>query len=78
MATPVEEVIDTLVDLIRLGKIRYCGLSDVPAWYLARMATLAVARGLPAPIALLTQYSLVERSAEYDHVPAARELGIGV
>jgi aryl-alcohol dehydrogenase-like predicted oxidoreductase len=33
---------------------------------------------MPAPIALQTHYSLVERSAEYEHVPAARELGIGV
>lgn len=44
----------------------------------ARLATLAEARGVPGPIALQTQYSLVERSADYEHLPAARELQIGV
>lgn len=78
MVTPVEEVLVTLSELVRSGKIRYFALSDVPAWYMTRMATLAAERSLPGPIALQTQYSLVERSAEWEHVPAARELGIGV
>ena len=39
--TPVEEVLRTLDDLTRAGKIRYAGLSDVPAWYAARAQTLA-------------------------------------
>lgn len=78
MVTPAEEVLDTLVDLVRAGKIRYYGLSDVPAWYMTRIATLAAARGVPGPIALQTQYSMVERAAEYEHIPASRELGIGV
>lgn len=78
MVTPVEEVLVTLADLVRSGRIRYFALSDVPAWYMTRMATLASERGLPGPIALQTQYSLVERSADYEHGPAAREMGIGV
>ena len=78
MVTPVEEVLFTLTDLVRSGKIRYYALSDLPAWFMTRLATLAAERGLPGPIALQTQYSLVERSAEWEHVPAARELGIGV
>lgn len=78
MVTPAEEVLETLVDLVRNGKIRYYALSDVPAWFMTRIATLAAERGLPGPIALQTQYSLVERSADYEHVSAARELGIGV
>ena len=78
MVTPVEEVLVTLADLVRSGKIRYYALSDVPAWYMTRMATLAAERGLPGPIALQTFYSLVERSAEWEHVPASRELGLGI
>ena len=78
MVTPAEEVLQTLVDLVRSGNIRYYALSDVPAWYMTRIATLAAERGLPGPIALQTQYSLVERSADYEHGPAARELGIGM
>ena len=78
MVTPVEEVLRTLADLVRSGKIRYYALSDVPAWYMTRMATLAAERGLPGPIALQTWYALVERSAEWEHVAAARELGVGI
>lgn len=78
MVTPAEEVLQTLSELVRSGRIRYYALSDVPAWYMTRIATLAAERGLPGPIALQTQYSLVERSADYEHRPAARELGMGV
>ena len=78
MVTPVEEVLQALGDLVRAGKIRYIGLSDVPAWYAARAATLARASHAPGPIALQLEYSLVERSIEREHLPAARECGLGV
>ncbi len=78
MITPVEEVVDSFTTLVRSGKIRYYGFSDVPAWYAARAVTLAEERGLEPPIALQLEYSLVERSIEREHVPAARELGLGI
>jgi hypothetical protein len=43
--TPVEEVMRTLDDAVRAGKVRHIGLSDVPAWYAARAQTLAELRG---------------------------------
>ncbi len=76
--TPVEEVLHTLGNLQRAGKIRHFGFSNVPAWYVARAATLAAAHGSPAPVALQLQYSLVERSIEREHVPAARECGLSI
>ncbi len=76
--TPVDEVLQSLGDLQRAGKIRYFGLSDVPAWYATRMATLAEAHGVPGPIALQLPYSLDERGIELETVPAARELGLGI
>jgi aryl-alcohol dehydrogenase-like predicted oxidoreductase len=76
--TPVEEVISTLSNLVREGKIRYYGFSDVPAWYAARAFTLAEQQGLDRPIGLQLEYSLVERTIEREHIPAARELGVGV
>jgi aryl-alcohol dehydrogenase-like predicted oxidoreductase len=76
--TPVEEVMQTLTDLVRAGKIRYIGLSDVPAWYFARAQTLAELRGLERVAALQLEYSLVERNIEREHVPAAIELGAGI
>ena len=76
--TPVEEVVRTLTDLVREGKIRYYGFSDAPAWYVARAHTLAEQHGWEPPIGLQLEYSLVERSIEREHIPAARELGMGV
>ena len=76
--TPAEEVLQTLGDLVRSGKIRYYGFSDTPAWFAVHVATLAAAHGVPGPIALQLEYSLVERSIEREHVPAARALGLGI
>ena len=78
MVTPVEEVLQTLGDLVRAGKIRYFAFSDIPAWYATKAATLAAAHGIPGPIALQLEYSLVERSIEHEYVPAARECGLGI
>lgn len=76
--TPVEEVVYTFDAMIRAGKIRYYGLSNVPAWYVARAVSLAERHGLAPPIALQMQYSLAERSIEWEHLPASRELGLGL
>ncbi len=76
--TPVEEVVSTLSDLVREGVIRYYGFSDVPAWYASRAHTLAEQQGIATPIGLQLEYSLVERNIEREHIPAARELGMGV
>ena len=78
MVTPVEEVLQTLGDLVRSGKIRYFGFSDIPAWYAVKGATLAKAFNIPAPIAMQLEYSLVERSIEREHLPAAHESGLGI
>lgn len=75
--TPVEETLQSLGDLQRAGKIRYFGLSDVPAWYAAKMSALATAHFVPSPVALQMEYSLVERTVEQEHLPAARECGLG-
>lgn len=76
--TPVEEVVSTLSDLIRAGKIQHYGFSDTPAWYVARAKTIAEKEGKDGLIALQLEYSLVERNIEREHVPAAQELGLGI
>ena len=78
MVTPVEEVLQTLGDLVRAGRIRYFGVSDMPAWYATKMATLAQAHHLPGPVAMQLEYSLVARQLEAEHRPAAREGGLGI
>ena len=76
--TPVEEIVQTLGDLVRAGKIRYYGLSDMPAWLAMKAATIAAERRVPGPIAMQLEYSLVARDVEGEHFPAAREGGMGV
>lgn len=76
--TPVEEIVQTLGDLVRTGKIRYYGLSDMPAWLAMKAATIAAERRVPGPIAMQVEYSLVARDVEAEHFPAAREGGMGI
>ncbi|HKZ10075.1 MAG TPA: aldo/keto reductase [Rhodanobacteraceae bacterium] len=76
--TPAEEVLQTLDDLIRAGKIRYAGLSDVPAWYAAQIQTLARASHMHDLVNLQLQYSLVERNIEREYVDLAQEFGYGI
>lgn len=76
--TPVSEIVQTLGDLVRAGKIRYYALSDMPAWLAMKAATIAQERGVPAPIAMQVEYSLVARDVESEHFPAAREAGMGI
>jgi aryl-alcohol dehydrogenase-like predicted oxidoreductase len=76
--TPAEELLETMSGLVRTGKIRYWGISNTPAWYIAKLATLAAVRGLPGPIALQYFYSLVNRDVEDEHVPVAAEFGMGM
>jgi aryl-alcohol dehydrogenase-like predicted oxidoreductase len=76
--TPVEEIVQTLGDLVRAGKIRYYALSDMPAWVAMKAATIAAERRVPGPIAIQVEYSLVARDVEAEHIPAARDGGMGV
>ena len=78
MITPVEEVLATLDTLVQAGKVRHIGFSDVPAWYVARAQTLAEQQGRERIAALQLEYSLVERTIEREHIPAAQELGIAI
>ncbi len=75
---PALELLQTMSGLVAKGKIRYWGLSNSPAWFVAQLATLARVHALPAPIGLQYFYSLVERGVEDEHVPLAREFGMGL
>lgn len=76
--TPAEEVLQTLTDAVRAGKILHYGFSNTPAWYVAKVATLAAAHGLPRPVGLQYAYSLVDRGVELDLIPAGQECGLGL
>ena len=76
--TPVEEVMRSLDDLVRAGKVLYVGISDAPAWIVSQANTLATLRGWSPFAALQIEYSLVERTPERDLIPMARAFGLTV
>lgn len=76
--TPLTEVITTLSTLVTAGKVRAVGLSNVPAWYASSAAALADRFALERPAALQLEYSLLERTADTEHVPAARHSGMSL
>jgi len=76
--TPIEEVMRGLDDLVRAGKVLYVGISDAPAWWIARANTLAELRGWTSFIGLQIEYNLIERTPERELLPMAQALGLGV
>jgi aryl-alcohol dehydrogenase-like predicted oxidoreductase len=70
-ATPIEETVGAMAELVRQGLVRHLGLSEVSA------STLARAHAVHPITALQTEYSLFAREAEAESLPAAVELGIG-
>src|SRR6516164_7046237 len=76
--TPIEETIAALHELVTEGKVRYLGHSNFSGWQLADAAHLAARAGRTPFISVQNHWSLLERAAEADVVPAARHFGLGV
>ncbi len=76
--TPAEEVLRAFDDLVRAGKILYAGISDTPAWQVARMQAIADLRGWSPFVAMQIPYNLTERTVEREFMPMAQQMGIGV
>ena len=76
--TPVDETIAALDELVTEGKVRYIGHSNLSGWQLADAAHTALAAGRAAFISAQNHWSLLERGAEREVVPAARHFGLGV
>ena len=73
--TPAAEVMRTLDDLVRSGKVRYIAVSDVPAWYAAQAQTLAQERHWEPISTIQLEYSLAERNIEFEYIALAKALG---
>jgi aryl-alcohol dehydrogenase-like predicted oxidoreductase len=78
METPVEETLSFLDTAFRAGKIHYLGLSNFTGWQLQLIVSTAKAMGIPAPVSLQQQYSLLSRESEWEVFPAAAYNGMGV
>jgi aryl-alcohol dehydrogenase-like predicted oxidoreductase len=76
--TPIEEIMRAFDDLVRQGKVLYAGVSDCPAWWIARANTVAELRGWSPFAALQIEYSLLERTPERELLPMSRAVGLTV
>ena len=75
--TPVEEVLRTLDDLVRAGKIRYLGCSNFSGWHLMKALAAADRYGLTRYVAHQAYYSLIGRDYEWELMPLALDQGVG-
>jgi aryl-alcohol dehydrogenase-like predicted oxidoreductase len=76
--TPIEETLEALDDLVRLGKVLYIGVSNLAAWQIAKALGTSERRGWARFVSLQAYYSLVARDVEVELLPMAREEGLGV
>jgi aryl-alcohol dehydrogenase-like predicted oxidoreductase len=76
--TPVAETLAALGELVAEGKVRYLGHSNFTGWQIADAAHVALAAGTAPFISAQNHWSLLERGAETEVVPAARHFGLGV
>ena len=77
-ATPLEETLSALTDLVRSGKVRYIGVSNFTGWQLMKSQSVSEAEGFEKFVSLQPQYSLVERNIEREILPVCVEEGLGV
>lgn len=77
-ATPVQETLSALDDLVRQGKVRYVGLSNVAGWQLADAVWTADQGGLAPVVSVQNRWSLLARGVEGEVVPAAEHYGVGL
>jgi aryl-alcohol dehydrogenase-like predicted oxidoreductase len=76
--TPFEETFGALDELVREGKVRHVGHSNLQAAQVEEIDGLARERGWVRPVSAQNQYSLLRREAEDDLLPTCERLGIGV
>lgn len=77
-ATPIEETLGALSDLVHEGLVRYIGHSNFGGWQIADAAWTAETGGLEHFISAQNHYNLIERQAEAEVVPACERFGLGL
>ena len=76
--TPIEETLRALDDLIRQGKVRYIGCSNLKGWRVTEAHWTARSHGLNAFVSCQDEYSLVVRDIERELIPASQTYGLGL
>ena len=78
LLTPIEETLRALDDLVRQGKVRYIGCSNLPAWQVIEAQWTAKHLGLNAFISCQDEYSLLVRDPDRELIPAMQSHGLGL
>jgi aryl-alcohol dehydrogenase-like predicted oxidoreductase len=76
--TPQSETLEALNDLVRAGKVRYIGCSNLAGWQLTDAMWISRSRGLAAYISAQNQYNLLDRRIERELTPACKQFGVGI
>ncbi|MBX9256089.1 aldo/keto reductase [Desmonostoc muscorum CCALA 125] len=76
--TPIEETLEALHDLVKIGKVRYLGISSVYAWQFAKALFLADQHGWNRFVSIQNHYNLVYREEEREIIPLSLDQGIGI
>jgi aryl-alcohol dehydrogenase-like predicted oxidoreductase len=77
-ATPLEETVQALDDIVRAGKVRYVGFCNLPAWVAMKMLAIADQRGLARFVSAQMFYAIAARDIEREIVPLAQHEGLGI
>ena len=75
--TPIEETLRAMDDLVRVGKVRYIGCSNFPAWQLCEALWTSKQHNLASFIVLQSRYNLIDRRIEPEVVPCCQAHGVG-
>ena len=77
-ATPLDETVRAMGDLIRAGKVRYFGVSNYRAWRVAEICNICDRLGIDRPVASQPYYNAMKRMPEVEHFPACAYYGLGI
>ncbi len=77
-ATPMEETIRAMGELMRQGKVRYFGVSNYRAWRVAEICNICDRLGIDRPVVSSPYYNAMNRMPEVEHIPACGHYGLGV
>lgn len=77
-ATPIEETMEALHDVVRMGKARYLGASSMYAWQFAKAQHVAERHGWSRFVSMQNHYNLVYREEEREMIPLCRDQGVGL
>jgi aryl-alcohol dehydrogenase-like predicted oxidoreductase len=77
-ATPIEETMEALHDVVKAGKARYLGASSMYAWQFAKAQHVADLHGWTRFVSMQDHYNLLYREEEREMLPLCQDMGVGV